>query len=88
MKKILSAFVALLILAGCNSNESKVEATATTDGKAIVECIMTRTSIRQYTDQTVSADTIETLLRAGMAGLLQRSTNSPGIPHIKMTWRK
>ena len=28
---------------------------------------MTRTSIRQYTDQAISADTIETLLRAGMA---------------------
>ena len=28
---------------------------------------MTRTSIRDYTDQTISADTIETLLRAGMA---------------------
>ena len=67
MKKILSAFAALLILAGCNSSEPKVEAAATTDGKAVVECIMTRTSIRQYTDQTVSADTIETLLRAGMA---------------------
>ena len=67
MKKILSAFVALLVLAGCNSNAPKAEATATTDGNAVVECIMTRTSIRQYTDQTVSADTIETLLRAGMA---------------------
>lgn len=67
MKKILSAFAALLVLAGCNSNDPKAEAAATTDGNAIVECIMTRTSIRQYTDQTVSADTIETLLRAGMA---------------------
>ena len=67
MKKILSAFAALLALAGCNSNEPKVETATTADGKAIVECIMTRTSIRQYTDRTVSADTIETLLRAGMA---------------------
>ena len=67
MKKILSAFAALLVLAGCNSNEPKAETATTADGKAIVECLMTRTSIRQYTDQTVSADTIETLLRAGMA---------------------
>ena len=67
MKKILSAFAALLALAGCNSNEPKAETATTADGKAIVECIMTRTSIRQYTDQVVSADTIETLLRAGMA---------------------
>ena len=67
MKKILSAFAVLLTLTACNSNEPKAETAATTDGKAIVENIMTRTSIRQYTDQTISADTIETLLRAGMA---------------------
>jgi nitroreductase len=67
MKKILSAFAVLLTVTACNSNEPKAETAATTDGKAIVENIMTRTSIRQYTDQTISADTIETLLRAGMA---------------------
>ena len=68
MKKILSAFAALLAITACyNGNEQKAETATTTDGKAIVENIMTRTSIRQYTDQTISADTIETLLRAGMA---------------------
>ena len=68
MKKILSAFAALITLTACyNGNQPKAETAATTDGKAIVENIMTRTSIRQYTDQTISADTIETLLRAGMA---------------------
>ena len=67
MKKILSAFAALVALTACNSREQKAETAATNDGKAIVENIMTRTSIRQYTDQTISADTIETLLRAGMA---------------------
>lgn len=63
MKKILFALAALLSLAACNSNEPA----PATDGKAIVESIMTRTSIRDYTDQAVSADTVETLLRAGMA---------------------
>jgi len=67
MKKILSALAALVALTACNSSEPKAEAAATADGNAIVENIMTRTSIRQYTDQTISADTIETLLRAGMA---------------------
>lgn len=37
------------------------------DAQAAINNIMTRTSIRQYTDRTISADTIETLLRAGMA---------------------
>ena len=67
MKKILSAFAALVVLTSCNSSEQKAETAATTDGKAIIENIMTRTSIRQFTNQTISADTIETLLRAGMA---------------------
>ncbi len=67
MKQILSAFAALLVLAACNSREPKAETSVAADGKAIVENIMTRTSIRQYTDQAISADTIEILLRAGMA---------------------
>ena len=36
MKKILSAFAALLILTACNSSEPKAETAATNDGKAIV----------------------------------------------------
>jgi nitroreductase len=67
MKKILFASAALLLLTACNSREPKAEASVAADGKAIVENIMTRTSIRQYTDQAISADTIETLLRSGMA---------------------
>ena len=63
MRKIFIALAGLLSLAACNNNEPA----AITDGKAIVENIMTRTSIRDYTDQTISTDTIETLLRAGMA---------------------
>ena len=68
MKKILSAFAVLVALTACNSNEPKSDNVMTNnESQAIIENIMTRTSIRQYTDQTVSADTIETLLRAGMA---------------------
>ena len=67
MKKILSALAGLVTMTACNSTEPKAESAANTDGKAIVENIMTRTSIRNYTDQAISADTIETLLRAGMA---------------------
>jgi len=58
--RLIVALSVLLALTACNSNEPKVETAATTDGKAIVENIMTRTSIRQYTDQPISADTIET----------------------------
>ena len=67
MKKILSVLAGLVTMTACNSTEPKAESAANTDGKAIVENIMTRTSIRNYTDQAISPDTIETLLRAGMA---------------------
>ena len=49
--------VASAVMTGCNSNEPKAESASSIDGKAIVENIMTRTSIRQYTDQPISADT-------------------------------
>lgn len=36
-------------------------------GQTAIENIMTRTSIRSYTDKAVDAATVENLLRAGMA---------------------
>ena len=57
---VLMTAVASAVMTGCYSNEPKAESASSIDGKAIVENIMTRTSIRQYTDQPISADTIET----------------------------
>lgn len=37
------------------------------DADAVIDCIMTRTSIRSYTDQQVDDSTINRILRAGMA---------------------
>ncbi len=70
MKKMkyfmLTAFISAL--ASCGNSESKTQtADAVDKGKACIENIMARTSIRSYTDQTVSADTIDILLKAGMA---------------------
>ena len=52
----------------CKNNENNC---ATNDNmnnaNNTLETIMTRTSIRSFTDKAVSADTIELLLRAGMA---------------------
>ena len=45
------------------SAQQKVE----NDAQAAINNIMTRTSIRQYTDEPVSKADIETMLRAGMA---------------------
>ncbi len=40
---------------------------AQADGEAALETIMTRTSVRSYTEKPVGTETIEKLLRAGMA---------------------
>ena len=62
--------IAAAFLTGCKGNCDKETITtndnATTMNNAI-ETLMTRTSIRSFTDRVVSADTIEMLLHAGMA---------------------
>ena len=44
-----------------------ITAPKSSDAQAVINNIMTRTSIRQYTDEPVSQQYVETLLRAGMA---------------------
>ena len=44
-----------------------ITATKSSDAQTVIDNIMTRTSIRQYTDEPVSPQDVETLLRAGMA---------------------
>ncbi len=62
------ALLAAFLMAGCCNETVKTETTENIDkGKITLETLMTRTSIRSYTDRAVSADTIELLLRAGMA---------------------
>lgn len=65
MRVLAMALLAAAVMTGCNGNS---QTTNNADNKnAAIETIMTRTSIRSYTDRTVSADTVEMLLRAGMA---------------------
>ena len=67
LRVLALALLAAFVMTGCNCN-NEVQPTDTTDnGKTAIETIMTRTSIRSFTDRAVSADTIEMLLRAGMA---------------------
>lgn len=53
-----------------NSNSATVECDT---AKIVVDNIMTRTSIRDYTTQKVEKDKIETILRAGMAAPTARN---------------
>jgi nitroreductase len=64
MKKILMALVlAAAVLAGCKSQESAGSAASA----SALDVIMTRTSIRAFTGEPVSAEQLETILKAGMA---------------------
>ena len=61
MKKVIFIMLALAMTAGISAQVENKEA------QDAINNIMTRTSIRQYTDEPVSKADIETMLRAGMA---------------------
>jgi len=52
--------LALVLTTGATAQESR-------DAQAVINNIMTRTSVRKYTQETVSKENIKTMLRAGMA---------------------
>ena len=63
MKRIILALAALVAIScGGNKQISKEQAQ-----EAVFDNIMTRTSIRQFTNEPVPAEMIEQMLRAGMA---------------------
>lgn len=53
--------------AACTSGDKTAETAATNSSDAVLECIMTRASVRQFSDKAVSKETLDTLVRAGMA---------------------
>lgn len=67
--KLLSASVVIAgILAACAETKDQKEEMGTSDNTAaVIENIMTRTSIRQFTDQPVAKDTLDLIVKAGMA---------------------
>lgn len=67
MKSALLFILAAIFMTGCNCNDNQTTTTTDNTKNAAMETIMMRTSIRSFTDRAVSADTVEMLLRAGMA---------------------
>ena len=63
MKKLMTIMLALAMTAGVAAQQK----TQKSDAQAAINNIMTRTSIRQYTNEPVSKADVETMLRAGMA---------------------
>ena len=67
LRVLALALLVAVFMTGCNYNNNIQPTEKTDKGNAAIEAIMTRTSIRSFTNRAVSADTIEMLLRAGMA---------------------
>lgn len=67
--RILTAMVlAAGIMTACSESKAEKEECAAPDTTAaVIENIMTRTSIRQFTDQPIAKDTLDLLVKAGMA---------------------
>lgn len=64
------AAMILMGFAACENKEKTMEEnkTAASDATAaVIENIMTRTSIRQFTDQPIAKDTLDQIVKAGMA---------------------
>lgn len=67
IKNILMAGVATLGVASCGGNASEGCVEGDCNKNAALECIMTRSSVRAYTDQPVDSADVEKMLRAAMA---------------------
>lgn len=68
LKVMAFSLIVAAFMTGCNCNNPDSNTSVNNEVKDnAIETIMTRTSIRSFTDRAVSADTVEMLLRAGMA---------------------
>lgn len=68
LKVMALSLIVAAFMTGCNCNNPDSNTSVDNEVKDnAIETIMTRTSIRSFTDRAVSADTVEILLRAGMA---------------------
>lgn len=56
-----------LSLISCGENKTANTEMNETNCQTPIENIMTRTSVRQFTDRAISKDTLETIVKAGMA---------------------
>lgn len=72
MKKTLkmaafAAAISALTLMSCGDNKTANSEMETTDTQTPIENIMSRTSVRKFTDRAIAKDTLETIVKAGMA---------------------
>lgn len=67
--KLLSAImISAAMMSGCSESKEQKDGLQVNDNSsAVIENIMTRTSVRKFTDRKISKDTMDILLKAGMA---------------------
>lgn len=67
-KLLPSMILAAGLISACGETKTQDEATPTCNAtEAVIENIMTRTSIRQFTSQPIAKDTLDLIVKAGMA---------------------
>ena len=67
-KFLPTMIMAAAIFSACGETKNAEESsTPANDTQAVIENIMTRTSIRQFTSQPISKDTLDIIVKAGMA---------------------
>ena len=59
--------MSVIVATGSKDNNNGTEESAQADGQNAIDCIMTRTSVREYTDKQIPDSVVESLLKAGMA---------------------
>lgn len=65
---ILLAAILLPLVATCGKSDTPATAPSSDAGsQAVLSAIMTRASVRQFTSQPIGADTLDLLVKAGMA---------------------
>ena len=69
LSKLLASMLVITgIMASCANSKTEKEMNNVPDStQAVIENIMTRTSIRQFTAQPIAKDTLELIVKAGMA---------------------
>lgn len=65
LKTLLAAVLAALAMTSCSKSDNNPG--AGNNATAVLDNIMTRSSVRQFTSEPVAADTLETIVKAGMA---------------------
>ena len=68
MKTIKNLWIAagMLVLASCGQQPAAIEAVSIDKAAVVIENIMTRVSVRQFTDEPVAKADLETILKAGL----------------------